>query len=142
LVLVLAGLSVVLAGGAVALWPQRSSRITRENCTRIRKGMTPAEVESVLGPPGDYRTRLGETNVTEDPQDWLLDLDEFDPVVATWSENPIELHREAVWLGDTLQLLVVLDDTGHVLEAWTSERRANGHALDNLCWQVRHQWYR
>jgi hypothetical protein len=55
-------LLVVLAGLAVAagvvVWPRTAPvRITPENCDLICKGMIEAEVESVLGPPGDYRTR-------------------------------------------------------------------------------------
>jgi hypothetical protein len=49
-------LILALAGAAaVALWP-RSSRVTRENFERIRKGMSRGEVEAILGTPGDYRT--------------------------------------------------------------------------------------
>jgi hypothetical protein len=48
-----AGRAVLLAAGAFVLWP-RPERITRENFKRIREGMTQAEVEAILGPPGDY----------------------------------------------------------------------------------------
>jgi hypothetical protein len=61
LLVALAGLPVVVAAGAVVLWPRTPSRITLENCNRIREGMSRAEVEAILGPPGDYRTGPGET---------------------------------------------------------------------------------
>src|SRR5579871_6900535 len=35
------------------LWP-REDHVTQENCDRIRKGMTRAEVYAILGPPCDY----------------------------------------------------------------------------------------
>jgi hypothetical protein len=50
------GLAVLVATGVFALWP-RENRITREGFVlRIHYGMTLAEVEAILGPPGDYRT--------------------------------------------------------------------------------------
>src|SRR6516162_2477131 len=56
LLVVLVGLAVVVAVGAVVLWPQPPSRITRENYDRIREGMSRAEAQAILGPPGDYTT--------------------------------------------------------------------------------------
>ena len=53
----LAGLAVVVAVGAVVLWP-RADWITRENCDRIHEGTTLEEAAAILGPPGDYRTRI------------------------------------------------------------------------------------
>jgi hypothetical protein len=51
------GLAVLVGVGAF-LWlrPNPALRITHENCDRIRAGMTRAEVEAILGPPGDYTT--------------------------------------------------------------------------------------
>jgi hypothetical protein len=54
-VLALAGLAVVVAAGAVALWP-RPNLITKENCDRIHVGMTRIEVLAILGPPEDRTT--------------------------------------------------------------------------------------
>ena len=55
--LVALAVGVVVAAAAVVLWP-RPDRITQENCDRIEKGMSQAEVEAILGgPPGDYTTR-------------------------------------------------------------------------------------
>jgi hypothetical protein len=54
--------SVALAVGLVLLgaflglaWP-RPSRVTAANFERIKEGMSRAEVEAILGPPGDYTT--------------------------------------------------------------------------------------
>jgi hypothetical protein len=43
LLVALAGLAVVVAVGAIVLWPRQSLRITCENCDRIREGMSRAE---------------------------------------------------------------------------------------------------
>jgi hypothetical protein len=64
------GLAVVVAVGVVVLWP-RADRITKENLGRIRLGMSAAEVEVVLGPPGDYRSGRGESHWGHDG--WLAD---------------------------------------------------------------------
>jgi hypothetical protein len=143
-VLALAGLAVLVVVGVIfVLWPQ-PERITRQNFDRIREGMTRADVEAILGPPGDHRTRLGETNLLG--QNWLPDSDEYDPGVATWRAargNAIEGHISgAVWIGDTLDVRVFVDDTGRVFDASADERRTTKHALDSLFWRVRHQWRR
>jgi hypothetical protein len=57
LLVALAGLAVVVAAGAVALWPRTdpASRIMQRNFERIKPGMTMAEVSAMPGPPGDYK---------------------------------------------------------------------------------------
>jgi hypothetical protein len=64
LLVALAGLAVVVGAGTVVLWP-RADRITLENFDRIKKGMRRAEVEAILGPPGDYTTGPTETTFLE-----------------------------------------------------------------------------
>jgi hypothetical protein len=60
---------VTLAGvAALVLWP-RADRVTRANFDRIRVGMSRAEVEAILGPPGDYRT--GRTKEESDPRELM-----------------------------------------------------------------------
>jgi hypothetical protein len=54
LLAVLATLAVALLARTVILWPR--SRIVQEDADRIKHGMTRAQVEAILGPPGDYRT--------------------------------------------------------------------------------------
>ena len=129
LLVVLAGLAVLVAAGAVVLWPEPPSRITRENFDRVREGMTQAEVEAILGPPGDYRTRLGDTKFHEG---WLTDLDEYDPTIATWRRPISGGSVIADWVGDTIRVQVYADDTRGVALSSAVERRRNGHALDDL----------
>jgi hypothetical protein len=64
LLVALAGLAVVVAAGAVVLWP-RVPRVTLENGNRILRGMSRAEVIAILGPPGDYTTGPGIWKGTE-----------------------------------------------------------------------------
>jgi hypothetical protein len=73
-VLALAGLAVVVAVGVVVLWPRTEpNRITRENCYQIKEAMSRAEVEAILGPPGDYST--GDAKCSDLPaQPMLMDL--------------------------------------------------------------------
>jgi hypothetical protein len=55
----LAVVLVVLLGVAAraVFLPATNPRLTRENLQRIQPGMRRAEVEAVLGPPGNYQTR-------------------------------------------------------------------------------------
>jgi hypothetical protein len=46
----------IAAAYAVKHWPAPPPRFTREKFDRIGKGMSSAEVEAILGPPGDYST--------------------------------------------------------------------------------------
>jgi hypothetical protein len=49
---------LVLAGGLIALLGPRHCPVNEAAFERIEKGMTPTEVEAILGgPQGDYRTR-------------------------------------------------------------------------------------
>lgn len=51
--LVVAIVTVILAGGVWLLWPHTSRAISRENFERIQLGMTLAEVEAVMGEKAD-----------------------------------------------------------------------------------------
>jgi hypothetical protein len=60
-----AALVALVAVGWFVLW-LRPGRITRENFDRIRVGMPRADVEALLGPPGNYLTGP----VADSPQVW------------------------------------------------------------------------
>jgi hypothetical protein len=99
LLVAVAVLAVLVAAGASVLWP-RPDRITRENFNRIREGMTWAEVEAILGPPGEYRTKpLVVFEVGS-----LEDFCELRETLLRWSD-------------DTNCLNVIFDPTGHVRRA-------------------------
>ena len=52
LVTLAVGLVALIGVAALVAWP-RAERITPENFDRIKEGMSRAEVEAILGPPGD-----------------------------------------------------------------------------------------
>ncbi len=97
----LAGLAVVLAVGVVALWPE-SDRITLWNYQRLQGGMTRAEVEEILGPPGDFRTE------TKSPV--------YGP---KWLKEP---RTAEMWLTDDSVILVWFDASQRVKEKWGHSR--------------------
>jgi hypothetical protein len=130
LLVALAGLAVVVAVGVVVLWP-RQNRITQENFDRIREGMSLAEVEAILGPPGDYRT--GPTAYEE-----VGPTEEYDPTRMEW------------WT-DTLLIDIDFDETGplerggtqRAAKAWVDPcTRVPQGPLDNLLWRAKRQWHR
>jgi hypothetical protein len=147
LLVALAGLALVVAAAVVLVLP-RPSQVKWENINRIQKGMTRAEVEAILGPPGDYRTRFGQTADGSGEEDgWIPDPDEYSPAIATWhdgaGENPFgKFAGEATWVGDTVVVLVVIDDTGRVLETDTVERRRLGGTILSLFWRAKRLWHR
>jgi hypothetical protein len=135
LLVVLAGLAVVVAAVAVVLWPRPPSRITRANYDRIRAGMTRAEVETILGPPGDYRSApaaYSDGKMTDADEGYLLE-EGVDDLVD--------------WLGDGGQLTIKFaefDGTPSVVtgKAYWSTTPQRQSPLDNLLWRAKRQWHR
>ena len=128
--LALAGL-VVLVAGASVLWP-RADRITQENFDRINDGMSQAEVEAILGPPGDFRT-LPPAPVDATHQ---LPIDTTDPTD--------ESIHEVRWFGDKGWIVVGFTNNDQVTSVASFDAASeipNGH-LDNLLWQAKRQWRR
>jgi hypothetical protein len=60
-------------------------RVTRENLYRIKYGMTRAEVEAILGPPGDYTTQEWEVWTSMRPGVGPLPESEKDWPDDTWT---------------------------------------------------------
>jgi hypothetical protein len=146
------GLAVLVAVGVFALWPQ-AGRVTRENYQRIRIGMTLAEVETILGPPGDYRSGRGETDYGGDdgPAYWQVDPEPYPkPLVwgnTHWSTKegdswPSRKGRWGVWVSDSAIISVIVDDAEHVVEMYASNRRMTQSFFDNLLWRAKRQWRR
>jgi hypothetical protein len=128
--LALVGLAVVAGVAAFALWPQ-PNRITRENCARIRKGMSRAEVEAILGPPGDYTSgpMFVEGNAPTDDA-YLYFTADKDP--------------GAVWCGDAGFIVVLYyPSSGRALDPMfcRGERQPQG-SLGNLLWRAERRWRR
>jgi hypothetical protein len=160
LLVVLAGLAVVGAAGAVVLWPKPPSRITQENFDLIRDGMTRAEVEAILGPPGDQRTGLGEMYLQEGPGGplglgagwfpegevcgtvWLPDPDDVAFTLSNWSRDSHRGHLCACWMSDSLAMYIAIDDSGRVVFKGRRIRRTTLGQFDSLLWRLKRQWHR
>jgi hypothetical protein len=126
-----AGLVALAGVAAFALWP-RPNRVTRENCARIRQGMTRAEVDALLGPPGDYRTG---------PVDYdrgLVPL-KIAPITMPWETS----DDDDRWAGDSAYLAVRFDPEGRV-GSWyvVPTSKAAQSPLGNLLWRLGRQWRR
>jgi hypothetical protein len=129
LLVVLAGLAVVVAVGAVVLWPRgEPDRITQANFDRIHEGMTRAEVETLLGPPN--LTWAGLNNLQEE---------DFEPIPAIqpWGQethlSPDE-ENFCFRLGNAGAMAVAFEDDRAVWKAW----RPHAGPLTRL----RRQWHR
>jgi hypothetical protein len=106
------GLAVLVAVGTFALWPS-PDRITRKNYERIQKGMSRAEVESLLGAPGDYRT--GPVG---------YEAAEYKEAVGRPASNSIRGIKPALWLGDHALVEVAFGEDGRALDANPGSIRA------------------
>jgi hypothetical protein len=99
------------------LWPRSPSEITRENAAMIKRGMTRAEVESLLGGAArDDSTGL----VT---YDWETSFFRSGRV----PRNP------SVWRSDHVQVEIVFDPTECVSAHWVMPlRRYDNNTLDMI----------
>ena len=90
---VLGSLVLLAIGGAVCLWLASGGggKLSRANYERVRKGMSIAEVEAILGPP------------TQD----LRNSVEFDG----------RRTQGWLWLNDSTRIFVYTNDTGVVIDS-------------------------
>jgi hypothetical protein len=147
LLVVLAGLSVVCVGGVVLLRP-REDRITRANYDRIEVGMSRADVEAILGPPGDYRTGHGETGSDRsDDITWIPDppTDDAD-TLANWSgirgQSPEDARQWAGWWNYSFGVIFAIDESEAVELKLGGPRRMLEGQLENLLWRAKRQCQR
>jgi hypothetical protein len=91
---------VLVAVIGFTLWPRPWP--TAENFARLRLRMTQAEVEAIVGPPGDFSSQPN-TYLRRDP--WWQDL-------HRGSENT----RVCEWLTDVGQAAVFFDAEGRVVD--------------------------
>jgi hypothetical protein len=93
----------------------------------ISPGMTRAQVQAVLGTPGDYRTH---------------------PTYDVWFTGPPAMRTRrsswsAEWYSDEARVSVLFDASGCVTAVeCISQRPDNEHPLDNALWHFRRQWRR
>jgi hypothetical protein len=143
LLVALVGLAVVATAGVVVLWP-RPERVTKENYDRMHVGMTRTEVEAILGPPGDYRSGLGETGYgSTENMVWTPDpATELVRTLPNWSRIPDDQRLWASWLGDSFGIGIAVDESGSVADKVGCPRRTTRGLLDNLLWRLKRQWHR
>jgi hypothetical protein len=135
----LIGLAVLLVVGAVVLWPV-SYRITQKNGDRIKEGMSSAEVEAILGPPGDYRSGPTDPDFPS-PYPWQAS-GVLGPWPATWrgDRGVIYVYRETG--ADPEILGRDKNDPDRVSVAYFFEvRRIEQGPIDNLLWRVKRKWF-
>jgi hypothetical protein len=137
LLLVLAGLAV-LAVGAVAAWP-REDRITRENCERITEGMTFAEVEAILGPPGDYRA--GPTQPDDPPPFPWFGSGVMPELPRAWRGDHGVIYVHPKGDGDpAIEGYEPADPEKASFASYFEVRRVDHGPLGNLIWRAKRQW--
>jgi hypothetical protein len=105
LVALFLSLAVLLAVMAYAarpiFFPPTNPRLTRENFDRIKEGMKRADVEAILGPPGDYRTGP----IDPDPQ-----------VIMFLPSGRRRENWSHAWLGDKAIFLAWVDPDGTITQ--------------------------
>jgi hypothetical protein len=124
-----AGLVALAGVAAFVPWPRPSRPFlaTRQNYDRIRVGMTRAEIEASLGPPGDHTT--GPTRPTG--RDHGVD------------GSGLVCASVAHWFTDDGWIAVEFDAKGRVRGwSWRGTKRAEQSPLDNLLWRAKRQWRR
>jgi hypothetical protein len=143
-----AGLAAAMAVGAIMLWPIPPSRLTMENVALIRKigwrrtwndcsdsgradwRIDREDVETILGPPGDYRT--GPTRVL--PPD-----DDSQPGPTLPEDRLIHLR----WQGDQLNVRARVDLNGRLRGLESEKVAAVPHgAVETLFWRGSYWWQR
>jgi hypothetical protein len=136
-----AGLATLVAVGAVAMWIGRD-RVTLENFSQIKSGMPLAEVEAILGPPGDYRT------VPTAPASFLDLLQGTARPTQAGSDSHFFERQEFTfdvpnyqhWSGNTGDVDVYLNSKGVALAHFQPAQRLPQSALENLVWRARRHW--
>jgi hypothetical protein len=142
----LAIFAVLLSAEVVALRP-RVDRITLDNSDRIHVGMMRAEVEAMLGPPGDYTTGPTDPNryfTVWTGNDYATGELNPDRVRFTWTGSLPEAGSVAtVWESDTATIDIVFDGQGKVTWMQSAESRLQQLGpLNNLLWRLKRQWHR
>jgi hypothetical protein len=126
LLVALAGLAVILGSSVFVGWP-RPDLVTQEAYDRIRMGMSRAEVENILGPPGDYSS-----GPTSGGIGYLGIL-----------EARTRGTEAASWNGDTGEILLTFDDERRVTTMHFGPNEV--HRLgpfETVLWRAKRQWHR
>jgi hypothetical protein len=131
-----AGLALLAGIATFALWPQ-SDRFSREKYEHIRVGMSLAEVEAILGPPGDYTT--GPARM---PSGMVIDFPELEAFLARSPTGPFAIDAKS-WIDDhgTIELVFGNDGRVRTMEFGPHTREPLG-PVDAFLWRAKRQWRR
>jgi hypothetical protein len=124
--------------GVFCLTPGRVD-LTYRNTEQIRRGMSRAEIQTIIGgPPGDYST-----GPTTPVPGGLLQYPAADekPFFVTRALRATDLMER--WQDDGARLTVSFDQSGHALQArYESLGGRVLKPLDKLLWRLQRQWHR
>jgi hypothetical protein len=139
LIAVLAGLVVLfvglLIGVAILLAPPRTPQtLTPVRFKQIRAGMTRAEVEAILGPPGDYSTGAREqAPLVYGPGEDLWHVFGSGEVMVTGTN----------WESDAAMINVSYDSSGKaVCGGYFPRRLISDNPIANALWRAKRLWRR
>ncbi len=124
----LAALTPIAAAAFLLLRPPPPSRVTLVSFLSIQNGMSRAEVEAILGPPGDYST-----GPIEIGSYWLTlgNYEEKSADGVTWS-----------WETDAAHIDVRAGADGvRGKQFWDYSKPKQG-PLDNVLWRLKRLWRR
>jgi hypothetical protein len=138
---VLAGLAValvaLLSAGEILLHPP-PNRVTKTNCDRVLRSMTLAEVEAILGPPGDYRTGRGTTRTFVNTWDANWPPVDDSPARSQGIEWP--RYGQVVWISDSAYACIGFNGHALVANIYSLDRQITDAPLDRLLWRAKRQW--
>jgi hypothetical protein len=130
----LAALAVGLAVlAAAALWPRtpRGERVTRDNYDRLREGMSRAEVEAILGSPGDYRT--GPSTLSQESTFFIIEVH--------GGSGEAHFSRPVYWTTDTLEIVAYHHPDGTLSEfGYRPLEPDDSGPIDYLRWRAKRVW--
>jgi hypothetical protein len=130
---VVVGLAVILLVAAdFVLWPQSSpSRITRANCERLCRRMSRADIEAILGPPGDYTShpiREVDLQLVCGPAECLAAWKNSGSEALLWQDN------------DTIVTVRIHPPEGMMYYSCWETIGVRQTAYENIVWRINRQW--
>jgi hypothetical protein len=131
LVVLIVGLGLLVAAGAFVLRPRSDPgwRITKANYDRVVVGMSWAQVEGILGPPGDYSTYKGDRVYPALPRP---------PHVVVRGPRYIGNDDQGEWVSDSAIINIGFGSAGAV--SGKRMKMIDHGPLGNLYWRVKRQW--
>jgi hypothetical protein len=134
---VVAGLAVLLLAAIMRAPTPQPSRILRKSFNRLADGMSRAEVEAILGPPGDYRTIPTAEFLDDEP----IDMAKMCTLLPQVLGDPGA--RTELWEGDEVFILVTFSSSsGKVSDCMSCEVKSKSGLIDTFLWRAKRQWRR